>query len=228
MIVIPTFNGYSHLSSLINSFEEYGTNNHEVLIVDGGTTELISVKYLEELKNYQGKLKLTVVRHDESAGSYETGAFVYAFRNFPSDKYMLMHDSCIATSEYWLQQFEDKLTPDVGVVSWVKFLPCLYYVGPQHFEYIHKICTTDNVPDGGIFGSIFFTHGHILKELDAKGCFNHGPQNKVHSESWERIWPILFHQHGCKIEALITGFNPGAIHHGHYPHLRKTFGGRGH
>jgi hypothetical protein len=97
----------------------------------------------------------------------------------------------------------------------------------RHFQYMDKICSHSDVPDGGVFGSIFMTHGEILRNFDSMGYFKHLPSEKHHSEAWERIWAILFHINGYKIESLIEGFDPNKIHYGQLPNLRKTFGGRG-
>lgn len=224
MIVVPTYNGYFHLTRLIAGLEEFGTNGHKVLIVNNQTTDLVSKKYLQDLRTYKGPLDLVI---EDNNGKYETGAWIYATRQYPNEeKFILIHDGCVPTTDKWLSQFEELLTPQVGCVSWVKFQPCLFYMFDHHYEYMKDICPYDNVPDGGIFGSIFMTWGKILREFDSKGYFNYPPTQKHHAEAWERIWPILFHINGYNIENLITGFDPNAIHYGWLPNLKKTFGGR--
>jgi NifB/MoaA-like Fe-S oxidoreductase len=46
MIVIPTYNGFWSLSRLIHSLETFGTNGHKVVVMDNGTTDIVSKKYL--------------------------------------------------------------------------------------------------------------------------------------------------------------------------------------
>lgn len=227
MIVVPTFNGYWQLHNLIKSLEKYGTNGHSVLIVDNGTSDVVSLKYLRELGQYVGSFDILVEKNKH--GKYETGALIHAVREYPNEeKFILIHDGCVAQSSHWLTQFEEKLTPEAGAVVWVKFSPCLFAVFPPHREWMESVgVDLSNVPDGGVFGSIFMTYGSILREWDAKGKFNCAPQTKLHAECWERIWAIYFHQEGYKVNSLINEFNPTAIHFGQYPHLRKTFKGRG-
>lgn len=185
----------------------------------------MSIKFLEYLKKYTGPLDLEV--RDNPGGKYETGAWIYAIRNFPNEeKFLLIHDGCLPTSDQWLTQFEERLTPDVGMVSWVKFLPCLFFCFQKHYDYMDQICPHDNVPDGGVFGSIFMAWGSALRDLDSKGYFDLPPSEKIHAEAWERIWAIIFHINGYKIDNIVTGFVAGDIHHGKIPHLRKLFGGR--
>lgn len=223
MIVIPTYNGYWPLSQLLKSLKEFGTDNHKVLVVDNNSNDLISKKYLQEIASEDFPFELLIEKNIN--GSYESSAMLHAVRNHQEDKFILIHDSCIATSDQWLKQFENKLTPEVGVVNWIKFRPCLFACYPPHLAYMKTICSYEDVPDGGFFGSIFMAHGDILREFDAKGYLR-PLTSKIEAEAWERIWPILFHINGHSIECIIDGFNPSAIHYGGYPHLRKSFVGR--
>ncbi len=225
MIVIPCFNGYWHLDKLIKSLEMFGTDEHRVVIVDTHSTDMVTKQYLKSLKS--DKLDISIIPAIEGYG-YESAAAITALREFPEEeKIMLIHDSCEATSDQWLKQFEEKLTPEKGAVAWLKFQPCLFCCGPAHIEYIDKVCGGhDNVPDSGIFGGIFYTYASILKKWDEDGRFEHPATCKVHSEAWERVWAILFHLYGYEIDHINWGFNPQAIHAGIYPHFKKRFGGR--
>ena len=225
MIIIPTYNGFWSLNQLIKGLEKCGTMKHSILIVDNGTTEPISKKYLEQLAGYVGPLDIKVETNKH--GGYEAGALIHATREYPNEeKFILLHDSCRITSDQWLKQFDERLTPERGAVAWVKFQPCLFCVFEPHLEYMNTVLSWDSVPDSGIFGSIFYTYGSILRDWDERGFFNNPPSCKIHAESWERIWAILFHNDGFDIDHVIKGFEPRAIHYGHYPHLSKTFGGR--
>lgn len=227
MIVIPTYNGFWSLSKLIESIKSFGTNGHRIVIVDDKSTDLISIKYLDSLKD------VTVLRPDTKPG-YEAGCLVAACREFPEEeKVILIQDSCSATSSKWLTQFEDLLTPE-NVVTWIRFKPCLFFCNENHLEYINSICPTNNLPPGGFFGNIFMSYTKHIKTLDNAGYFNNLPTAKFHSEAWERIWPILFHINGIKTKPIID-LSEGdwfknrianKIHNGLYPNLRKTFAGR--
>jgi len=224
MIVIPTYNGYHQLSSLINSLETYGTNGHKVLVVDNGTVDIVSKKFLQNLETYSGPLNLTIEKNAYDL-SYETGALIHAVRQHPEEEFVfLMQDSCLATAPNWLSQFEERLTEDTGLVHWIKFKPCLFFCFEPHLAYIDQVAGGhDNVPDGGVFGNYIFTRTSILKDFDSKGYFNFPPKNKIHAESWERLWAILFHINGYKIKSIIDYFSPEEIQLGHYFGLRKVF-----
>lgn len=234
MIVIPTYNGYWSLTKLIYSLETCGTNDHKVVIVDDKTTELVSCKYIEKLKSYTGPLDLTVLQSDTKPG-YEAGCAVAAYRAFPEEeKILLIQDSCVPTSNQWLNQFEEKLTP-YNVTTWIRFKPCLFFCNEQHLEYIDQVCGGhNNLPSGGFFGNIFMTYTKNLKRLDELGYFTHLPKSKLHSEAWERIWAILFHLINIKCDPIIDlnegdWFSqqiPSKIHYGMYPHFKKSFQGR--
>jgi hypothetical protein len=234
MIVIPTYNGYWSLTRLIHALEKFGTGGHKVVVVDDKTTDLVSVKYLQQLKAYTGSLDLHVLQPETKPG-YEAGCVVAAYRAFPEEeKVILLQDSCSPTSEKWLSQFEEKLTPD-NVVTWVRFKPCLFFCNEKHLEYIDTVCGGhNNVPSGGFFGNIFMAYTKHLKMMDEGGFFEHLPKAKYHSEAWERIWAILFHLHGIRAEAIIDlkegdWFGqqiPSKIHNGMFPHLKKSFQGR--
>lgn len=227
MIVISTYNGSWPLSNLIKALETYGTNGHRVVIMDNGSKDLVSKKYLSDLISYTGDLDISVEIAETSFG-YETGAFVNAIRRYPEEeKAILLQDSCLVTSRDWLKQFEDKLTPEAGAVNWIRFRPCLFFCSQPYLDYIDLVAGGhDNVPQGGFFGNVFYCYTSIVKEMDAKGYFQHLPTQKLHSECWERLWAILFHLEGYNTECVIDEFNPSAIHYGMYPHLRKTFSGR--
>lgn len=226
MIVIPTYNGYHHLKTLLEGIEKYGSNGHTVLVVDNGTTDIVSQKYLQSLYAYKGPLNI-IVEKNKTKAKYETGALIHAVRtHITEESFLLLHDGCVPTSDQWLTQFEEKLVGDVGMVSWVKFQPCLFFMFDFHYEYMDKIAPHNDVPDGGVFGSIFMGRGCILRDFDRMGYYDPPPTKKIHAEVWERLWAILFHINGHKIDSIITGFDPNAIHHGYYPHLKKHFGGR--
>jgi len=224
MIVVPTHNGYWALNRLIDAIEQYGSDGHKIIIMDNGTTDLVSKKYLQELSssdNYR-------VERSETSWGYEAGALVNAIRLYPEEeKALLIQDSCVPTSDQWIKQFEDKLTPEVGAVNWIRFRPCLFWCTQPYLDYIDIVCGGhDNVPEGGFFGNIFYCYTSAIKEFDRKGYFENLPTQKLHSECWERNWPILFHLEGYKTECIIDQFCPTSIHHGYYPHLKKLFSGR--
>lgn len=233
MIVIPTYNGYHFLSRLIKALEKYGTEGHKVVIVDDKSNELISCKYLEQLQSYTGPLNLSVLRPSTKPG-YEAGCLVTAIREYPEEETaLLLQDTCLPTSDIWLKQFMTKLTPD-NAVAWIRFRPALFFCFEKHLEYIKSICPIDDLPEGGFFGNIFLTYTSHLKKLDDRGYFDNLPTTKFHSEAWERIWAILLHRLGVKIDAIIEVAEgkwfddqiANRIHFGHFAHLKKTFQGR--
>lgn len=227
MIVIPTYDGYWQLTRLIKGLETFGTNGHKVVIMDDGTKDMVSVKYLDQLRAYTGNFDIVIHKADHKFG-YEAGALVHAVRLHPEEETaLLIQDSCVPLSDKWFTQFEEKLTPKVGAVTWVKFRPCLFFCGPDHLAYIDEVAGGhSNVPDGGFFGNIHYTYTSIVRDLDSKGYFTNLPKKKMHSECWERLWPIIYHIEGYKLACIIDEFNPNSIHNGMYPHFKKTFAGR--
>jgi hypothetical protein len=227
MVVIPTYDGQIFLQSLVNKVQDYPANGHDILLIDTGTTDPYSLKILDDVENgkYPG-----VKTMKSKFGGYELGAIVTAIREFPDEeKFLFMHDSTVPKCADWVEQFENKLTPDVGAVAWIKFRPWQAYLSPYHLQYVHSVSSPDqdpNKPDSGIFGSIFMCHGDILRQIDKDGYIKNPIGNKVEAECWERIWSILIDKYGHKIDHIVPDFSRDDITHGLCPVLRKFFKGR--
>jgi glycosyltransferase involved in cell wall biosynthesis len=71
-IIIPCFNSGEYLPDALSSVESYrGTNNYEIIIVNDGSTDLQTIKLLEQLK--KDKLKIIEQENKGPAAARNTG-----------------------------------------------------------------------------------------------------------------------------------------------------------
>jgi hypothetical protein len=227
MIVIATNNGHQLLRSFIGSIERFGAGKHSILVVDTHSTDPESIQYFESLKKYDGPLSLKAVQPPYKNG-YENGAYLFAFRSFPDETYLFLHDGMLAKSPEWFTQFEAKLTPGISFVPWISFTPLMMGCHQGHMDFLLKAYGAGDWPLYGIFGSIFFAKRESLLYLERNGLLNSDtlPTSKTGTEAMERGWAIAFHRAGLKGAPVHVGIDLNRVSDDGYPHLRKIFGGR--
>lgn len=202
MIVIATHNGKEVLPNILNSIEKYGNNNHRVLVVDtGATTDLESLQLLENLSTkstYTFPLEITKTPYI----GYETGAWIYAYKNYMESNYLFLHDSLEIKSYKWLNAFESRLSY-CSIVPWLTFYPylnsCLFPVR----NIIVNTYGTTSLPEFGFFGSIFMADRAALDKIDNAGYMNFIPSNKLESEACERFWSMYCYRLGIPVNPIM-------------------------
>ena len=226
MIVVATHNSPANLERLLRSMEIHGTDGQKVLLVASGSPEFMA--YMETVKTDRFELGWIPNPTD----SFETGAFVEAYRHRPDAKYLFLQDSMEITGAGWYQQFEKRwleyaaTAPNLDVcIPWVTFTPYLLGVTPSVRERIVTTYGLMGEPGFGIFGSMFFTLHTTLQKLENAGYLNYLPKDKIDSEAFERWWALFFHRLQIPMFAVhADGF--GHLHHARgdgFPLLRKHF-----
>lgn len=227
MIVIATNNGHHWLQTFIKSMELHGTNGHEVLVVDTHSSNPESCAYFASLKDYSGPLRVLTTQPAYKNG-YEPGAYMHAFRNFPAEKYLFMHDGMRAKSAEWVTQFEERLSPQTPCVPWICFSPILMGCHKGHVEFLFNAYGNTNWPNWGIFGSMFYVTRDALLSLESRGFLNEKtlPVSKTGAEGMERGFAIAFHRAGIAANPVHSSIDLQRIHDDGYAHLQKFFVGR--
>lgn len=189
MIVIATNNGLTYLPRLLSSFEKFGTGGQKVLIVDTGSIEEPSLKYLEELKENKAYFV------EKITGGFDSGAYIWAYKNYVDENYIFMHDSCEILSSDWVDAFIALGKPVCAYASFTlgfdeaQQRTHLTNLG-LHFDYINR----------GIFGPIFFAKREALDALGDLTPFI--PLNKINQRGMERGWAALFANAGIDVGYL--------------------------
>ncbi len=217
MIAIATNNGHRFLPELIHSLETHGTDGHDVLIVDTGSSDPDATAYLDTLKSYSGPFKLTVTQTPYKG--YDTGAYLWAFRNFPSDTYIFLQDSVLIKQSGWVKDFESRLTYGVGAAPWLTFP--VQWDNEEQIQYVtEKFQSTDLAPFG-VFGPIFATTHAALSDLEEQGLLNVVPTNKHQQQAMERGWAFAFIKGGYGVRPIHSAFSADRIRNDQYATLTK-------
>jgi hypothetical protein len=228
MIVVATHNSSINLDRLLASMRAHGTDGKKVLLVASGSPAFF--EYVEMTAKVETQLKLDWVINP--CDSFETGAWVTAYRHYPNDSYLFIQDSMEVTGAGWYQQFEIRHAQASmegldAVIPWVTFTPYLLGVTPEVRQRITEIYGLMGEPGFGIFGSMFYASSAVLRKVEDAGYLNYLPKDKIDSEAFERWWALFFHRLQIPMFALhADGY--GALHRTGeaFPLLRKHFHSR--
>lgn len=234
MIVIATNNGYSVLPRLLDSLHQHGVGRHSVVVVDTGSTHPDAQNFFAGLHTVPYSFGHVCTM--KINGGYETGAFVAAYRAFKNmprqtdylpdgsnmNTIICLQDSVEVTSDDWVKEFERKLRHPLGAVAWVTWHP-FFFCGQPEEEMVRQKFGVDNLPDFGIFGSIFATTYDTMEEIEKAGYFDPLPQSKLDSCVMERAWSIAFHRLGIPVSAIAPNGYHVIVTGGDVPIMRKVF-----
>lgn len=230
MIVIATFNGHEVLPRLLDSINLHGAGGHSVVVVDNGSTNDNSKEYFAGLPYAAYDFPVVTL---QNSGGYETGAFLAAWRLFKNapvdakDSLILLQDSLEVTSHDWAEQFEQRLARPLGAVAWMTWCPLMLYRFPEDDAIIQKY-GEDNLPEFGIFGSIFSTTYDTMDVIEKAGYFDDLPQTKTKLDSciMERAWSIAFHRLNIPVNIMAPDGYWYFRNGGELPIMRKVLVGR--
>ncbi len=218
MIVIATNNGSTHLPRLLGSIEEYGTGGHQVLIVDTGSTSEEHLEYLGSLDTE----KYTVTRTPYKG--YDTGAYVWAFHNFPSDGYIFLHDSTEVLSSDWVKDFESSGADLCSYCGFPMAFPASNFDNLAQAEYLSVRGLASGSTREGIFGPIFYAKRSALVVMDKRFLLARAiPYDKEGQAGMERGWSMMADMCGLSVKHLgnLSSWRPGDTVHTFYHTLRK-------
>lgn len=193
LIVVATNNGSKVLPPLLESLEQHGRGGCDLLLVDTGTTEAASLELLEALRGQGVAVTKTPYR------GYDTGAYLWAYREREAETYLFLHDSLMATQPGWTAHF---LTGD-PVVALAAF-PMAFDDEAQLDWLLTRFPADQMRPvSQGIFGPIFAARREALLTLERRGFLNAIPSNKNEQQAMERGWAIAFASCGIPVKYLV-------------------------
>ena len=210
MIVVATNNGMEFLPKLLNSFDIYGTGGHKICIIDTGSSDQSYINYIDVLDKDKYIIMKTPYK------GYDTGAYIWAYRNTNESEYLFMHDSMEVVDAGWIDEFTNN-----GDVCAYSFFTLNYFEFQfNHFKDIDIYNPSTTV---GMAGPIFYIKRTVLDTLDAK--FNLDkviPDCKWNQSGMELGWYMMLTTINVKVHNLhyLTGDHACSVNEFN-PKLRK-------
>jgi hypothetical protein len=189
-----------------------------VLVVETGVQ---TAAVMDEVAKYENVAYL----HTPYRG-YDTGAYLWAYWHVEAKNYLFLQDSVCPTQDTFVDQFYAALGKNTtGVVGWSSFSMRIWDSQEQAMATEWMYGEHTEWPPKGIFGPIFFATRTALDTLRDKGLLPMPPVHKEQQQAMERVWAILFHRAGVRIDFLVHEDAPRAaeMESGQYPALRKVF-----
>ncbi len=219
MIVIATNNGKEYLSKLLDSLVEFGTDGYPILVCDTGTTNQDSLSFLAEIPVKYSSLDVKVERTPYSG--YDTGAYIWVFRNHRAKGYFFLQDSVTVKEVGWTKHFTEKASHGVGCVPWLTF--AMQWQSQEQIDFVRSAFASNQWPPFGIFGPIFYATHEALTALERKGFLNTIPGSKTEQTAMERGWPTAFTHSGFAVRPVECNFEEEKLRANEYRALNKTF-----
>jgi len=220
MVIIATNNGYPYLGRILTDFENFFIDK-QICLIDTGSTNEESLKFLDKIKNKEIFSKLSIQILKTPYHGYDSGAYIYAMKNINSDKYYFIQDSISIKNKYFFDDIDKKLK-DNTVVGFIYFDSNFYDNEEQINFCISKFGVKDF--DLGIFGPMFaITKNDVNKIIQD---LNYFPSNKNEQCAMERCWSALFKSKNIQIEFLDEKHNNTLFGTNGYKYLNKEFPNR--
>ena len=198
MIVISSHDRIDLLIEMVRRLCEIDLNGHEVLVVDTNsdsaqyqdTINLVAPWFLETHTNFK------FVRKDYKCR--DSGAYIHAYKNFPADRYIFLHDSVYISNPNFIVEMDNALDSHdvVGIFNF----------GFGYDNYQQQIWSeqflppVDTYPEWGIFGPMFGVNKSTLDTLPAEWLIE--PTNKIEGCGMERRWALMFHLINASVKFL--------------------------
>lgn len=154
---------------------------------------------------------------------YETGAWLWAYWNYPARNYLFLQDSVEPKRADYVEPFKELMPGPIGVVAWSDFPPTIWDGEPQRSSIFWMY---GKVTVNGIFGQMFYTSRETLDHLALQGLLPMPPTHKEWAQGMERAWAICFARAGVPVKVVAPGHDRRAMEAGEYPVFRKIFRGR--
>ena len=177
MIVIASHNRTDLLDNMLKTLSSINLNNNKVLIINTNSDN-------EEYKTFFEECKLNYPQYIFETLNYtcwDSGAYIYAYKNYHSDKYIFLQDSITITNPKLILMWENFLNI-YEVVPWINF--GYFYENEDQRLWGEEDLIINSVPHDSIFGP-------ILDRLP-KEWLKH-PTNKMEGCSMERRWSLMFY-----------------------------------
>lgn len=198
MIVIPSHDRIDLLVKMVRRLCEIDLNGHEVLVVD---TNSDSPQYQETLSDLvplflESHPNFKFVRKDYKCR--DSGAFIHAYKNFPSEKYIFLHDSTYINNPNFIVEMDAALDSN-DVVP-------IFNFGFGYDNHEQQVWAEQNLPPiyqypkYGIIGPMFGVNKSTLDRLPPQWLIE--PSNKIEGCGMERRWAVMFHLIGARVKFL--------------------------
>ena len=188
MIVVATHDRVDLLKSMLNKLNEINLNGHEVLIISTNSTNIEYLECFHESKEQYTNFKFDALNYT----CWDSGAYIYAFQNYHSDKYIFLQDSLEITNPNLFVDI-DNLLDQYDVVPFFNFE--YIYDHDQQKEWAEGGLEITSLPEYGIFGPIFGATKLTLNKLPIEWLKY--PTEKYQGNGMERRWSLMFHLIGA-------------------------------
>lgn len=205
LIVIAAHNDPQYLQRLLTSLQEYNVKD-AICIVDTGSDDTRMTTFLRDVETAYPNLNFTKPLTTEQ--TYDTGAYVAAYRQYKFSDYLFLQDTIECTDVDPMSAFRafDKFSDVVALGS---FEGADFDMHASLRPLMNRILHHTDVSkykSYGIFGPVFYTSWKVMNVLESTGYLNpeHMPRSKDESCAYERIWSMLFQEQGFKIASLTS------------------------
>jgi hypothetical protein len=191
MIVIASHDRADLIENLLSQLRKMDLCGNKILVVDTNSTRQGYLDQIEILKsNFPD-----VIFDRKDYTCWDSGAYLHAYKNYPSENYFFLQDSLSITNKNLIVEWSHKLDK-VEVAPMFNF-PYAYDSGRQR-DWAEEGIDFDTLPKYGIFGPIF---GVTKKALDMiPDDWHREPNEKEFGCGMERRWSLMFHALGCSKE----------------------------
>lgn len=184
MIVIASHNRTDLLDNMLETLSSINLNNNKVLIINTNSDN-------EEYKTFFEECKLNYPQYIFETLNYtcwDSGAYIYAYKNYHSDKYIFLQDSITITNPKLILMWENFLNI-YEVIPFINFR--YFYENEDQRLWSEEGLTINSVPQDSIFGPIFGVRKETLDKLPKEWLKY--PTNKNEGCGMERRWSLMFH-----------------------------------
>jgi hypothetical protein len=202
MIVIACHNKIDLLQSMINRLNDMDLKNHKILLVNTNSDDQKFVEYFNACKE-----KYNFIFDTLNYTCFDSGAYIYAYNTYKTDKYIFLQDSIIINNEKFISNLTDMLDIyDVVPLFNFKYI----YDNDEQKKWAEDGLDTNNLPEYGIFGPMFAVKKATLDSIPTDWLKY--PTQKNQSLGMERRWSLMFHQLNANKKYLHTANDEEAGH----------------
>lgn len=190
MIVIATYNDVSYLTNLLDSLNTTKNLNENVLVVCTDPNQLDMIRFINKLP-HNSNYNFNILVNSTPYAGYDSGAYIYAYKNYVDDYYIFLQDSITVKSPEWLNYFKEKRDENT-INPLLQFSMCWDNM-EQRMWVEGKFNNQIKNPNIGIFGPIFQASRKSLIKMDKlHNLTKFIPNHKITSQQgMERGWAYL-------------------------------------
>jgi len=105
MIVVASHDNDEFLTRLIDQLTQTNLNGHDVLIIDTNSKTKKYIDTFNSLKETYRRFKFFSMIDT----TWDTGAYIFAYKNFYADRYIFLQDSIVLTNPNIFLEFDNRL-----------------------------------------------------------------------------------------------------------------------